>query len=396
MGIKKTIFRTLIGCLVLSLQNVGCSPSSASDPNVVMSDDKGKDQKSNPNSNPTDPEDSGRPVILNNSFELFLGPSLEAHQPFINLINGAKKSIYMEMFHVTDKSVIEALNNAAKRGVATTVILDGKSLLAAPYKAISDDLASHGVIVISSSSAFTITHSKSMVADDEVAVISSMNLTDHPEVRRDYGFVIRDQNIINDLLKIFNTDIQNAKDQTKNSPDKLDDRILLSPFNSRQKLLDLISSAKVSIQAVAENFLDKEIIAALIAARGRGVKVQTLSPACSLGANPNGNFMTQQTLAKAGVEAREMPSPATPSGPYLHGKMMVIDRQTLMLGSINFSINSIQNAREISVAVNDLQAAELLEQSFTKDFKEAKYYDSVPECKSVETDLNIISSPGWM
>ncbi len=318
---------------------------------------------------------------LQGSTKLFTGPSLTAHQPFDTIIDDAQKSVLMEMYHLTDHAVAQSLENAKARGIDVTVILDQGGLKSGGEAAIQKELASDQINTVSSSPAFSITHTKSVVVDGKRAIVSSMNLTDHPEVRRDYGVTIEDPGVIQEMESVFNTDIANAQNQAAETPQLSDPHLLWSPINSSQKLHDLIVSAQNSIVAVAENVLDTSIINDLIAAEARGVQVRVLSPACAMGGNPSGNYQASQKLAAGGVHARQMPSPATAQTPYLHGKMMVIDNARAYIGSINYSYNSLHRARELGIALSDTAVIKGLAKSFEDDFAAAKDLGAqVPVC----------------
>ena len=318
---------------------------------------------------------------LKGSVTLFTGPGLGAHDAFTNLINQAQHSVLMEMYHLTDAGVADSIVGAVKRGLTTSIILDGKSLSNSESATIETQLESGGVTVIKSSPKFSITHSKAMVVDGVKAIVSSMNLTDHPEVRRDYGVVIVDPDVISEMESVFKADIANSAQGTANTPAVSDPHLLWSPINSGAKLHDLIGSAQHSIVAVAENILDTDVINDLIAAKARGVQVRVLSPACPLGQNPIGNYNSAKTLEAGGVEVRQMPNPATSSTPYLHGKMMVVDSRRAYVGSINYSFNSITKARELGIALIDQGVISGLDQAFDADFQSANPVSSaVPVC----------------
>ena len=300
----------------------------------------------------------------------FTGPAAGAHDAFTSRIDGAQKSVLMEMFHLTDPTVIASLDRAGSR-IRVDLILDGETLKKQPYSTLAETMKSAGVNVLPSSSAFTITHSKSAVFDGQTAIVSSMNLTDHPETRRDYGVVLEDPGVIIEMEKVFTQDIANAKANTGETPPLSDPHLLWSPLNSAGKLHDLVDSSETTIQAVAENFIDDGVINDLIAAAKRGVHVQVLSPACPFGTAPDRNYQAAQKLAAGGVEVRQMPDPATPTTPYQHGKMMVVDGARVYAGSINYSYNSLNKARELGIVLADAGVIAQFSKAFSDDFSHA-------------------------
>jgi phosphatidylserine/phosphatidylglycerophosphate/cardiolipin synthase-like enzyme len=55
--------------------------------------------------------------------------------------------------------------------------------------------------------------------------------------------------------------------------------------------------------------------------------------------------------------------------PYIHTKTMLIDDRVLMIGSINFSTNSLDNNRELSVIVTDTGAIQNYKHYFLQDWE---------------------------
>ena len=53
--------------------------------------------------------------------------------------------------------------------------------------------------------------------------------------------------------------------------------------------------------------------------------------------------------------------------PYLHTKMILIDDEILLLGSMNLSANSLDNNREIWILINDPALIWEFEKSFAQD-----------------------------
>src|SRR5207253_1300795 len=146
-----------------------------------------------------------------------------------NLVNGARASVLMEMYHLTDTSVVQCLVDARTHGISVEVVLDGSSLKKSPYKDLEKEMISSGVSVFESSPAFSISHSKAMVIDHKKALISSMKLTDRPDVRRDYGVIVEDPGVIAEMEKVFRADIENSKNSTGFTPKVNDPHLIWSP-----------------------------------------------------------------------------------------------------------------------------------------------------------------------
>ena len=96
--------------------------------------------------------------------------------PFLKAVDKAKKSLRVKMFLFSHPGLIDAVIRAKKRGVDVRVMLNparrsGKSENAGTAK----KLKAAGIEVSDSNPAFDVTHEKSMVVDDRLAFVQSLN-----------------------------------------------------------------------------------------------------------------------------------------------------------------------------------------------------------------------------
>jgi cardiolipin synthase len=298
----------------------------------------------------------------------FVTPSDSGVQPVVDGIASAKKSIRMIMFHLTVPEVVDALIAAKARGVDVKLILDGKNLEGRSSAAIAQRLVDHGIEVTRSSPSFSITHVKAMVVDDARAFIMSLNLTRIYDHTRDYAIVTDDVGVVDELLRVFSADIDNAAQRTGNTPPLASPALVWSP-GAEGRLVSLIDSAQSSIAASTENLGDKAIDEAFARAAKRGVKVRLVAPLCDLGPSPLRNVKFVEELDRANVDARVMPGPASREQPYVHAKMMIVDGARGFVGSINFSENSTKHARELGIIFDDRAAITAFSNAFESDWK---------------------------
>ncbi len=306
----------------------------------------------------------------------------EGQTPYIDAIDNAKQSIQMTMFHLTNPAVVTAMVNAVARGVVVEAILDAKNLAdqqrpGSPY----EDLIQGGVKVTPSSPSFSITHVKAMVVDDITAFITSINLTTEYAETRDYGFITTDKGIISEMDKVFQADLANAKNKTGLTPTLTNSNLVWSPVTSETKLSQLVASAKQSIILTVENLGDKPFQQALLTAAKNHVSVRVITPACDKNSNPLYDFPFLKTLAAGGVETRVMPAPASANQPYMHGKMILVDGERAFIGSVNFSTNSMTEARELGVVFTDTSSLNDINASFEQDWSVAvPASNATPKC----------------
>src|SRR5664279_5376550 len=97
-------------------------------------------------------------------------------QSILDAINQAEKSLFIKMFLFSDPGLIDAVVCAKKRGVKTKVMLN-------PARRSGEEenedtrktLEEAGIEVRDSNPSFIITHEKSMVIDEKLAFVKSLN-----------------------------------------------------------------------------------------------------------------------------------------------------------------------------------------------------------------------------
>ena len=104
----------------------------------------------------------------------------------IKYINNAKKSIFIESFIITHKSLANALIEAKKRGVDVKIIIDATS--ASSEYSMVKNLRDNGVKVKVENYAGKM-HMKTVLIDDKYFISGSMNLTKSGDVYNDENFV---------------------------------------------------------------------------------------------------------------------------------------------------------------------------------------------------------------
>lgn len=329
-------------------------------------------------------ETTGLP-LLKGDVQLIVTPNSKGHVEFLQSINNTKSGdvIRMAMFHLTNTQVINALVSAQKRGVTVKVILDSVSLNLPNFKLGFEQLKSGGVDVRTSTSAFSISHQKSMTINNSEAFITAINLTKLEDVTRDFGLIVHDPDVISEVITVFEQDWQNAMTGQGVTPQVNELHLVWSPVNSLTKLVNLISSVKKSLIVQVENLGDSQIQSALIAAVKRGASVKVLVPMCSKG-NSKINYPYLKELAAGGVQTKVMPTPESVAHPYMHSKMMVVDGVIAYVGSVNFSKNSTSKARELGVLFSEVKPIQTLSSLFQQDWNAAV---SVPEEATVSCPL---------
>jgi phosphatidylserine/phosphatidylglycerophosphate/cardiolipin synthase-like enzyme len=296
-----------------------------------------------------------------NEFALVQYPNA-GFQGFYSQTAAAKKSIDMELYELNDVTEVRALEAAAQRGVVVRVLLDQKYEVKAKNQPAFDELASHGVQV-RWADADTIFHAKVTTFDGTTSDISTANLTSQ------YYAATRDAEIV-DTYPVHVKAIEQTFVNDWNGGDPATDEagapgLIWSP-DAESTMVDFIASAKTRVDFMSEELSDPYIYGALAADAARGVR-------CRIVMTDSPNWDTGFATAKqSGCAVHVVPD--TPTGFYVHEKLIVTDGQRMMLGSQNASYSSLAFNRELSIVLTKSQAPDILKQAettFGADFARA-------------------------
>lgn len=299
---------------------------------------------------------TARLAISQPSLQLFTEPAA-GEQVILDAINNAQQSIWLETYLLTDTNVIQALENAAQRGLDVRVMLEPHPYGGGSPQSTLDALNAAGAQAKDASSAFTLTHEKGMIIDGTTTYIMTCNFTYSAlnGKNREYGLIDTATADVQGVTNIFNADWNRTADQVT------DPELVVSPDNSRTMLTNYINSATSSLIIETEEMVDSNIEQALVSAAQRGVAVQVILPTpSSSSSDPNAQGIA--TISAAGVKVEEDPQL------YIHAKMMVADGTTAFIGSENFSSYSLNTNRELGLLFSDQTIISSLEQTFQGDW----------------------------
>src|SRR5579864_2295218 len=111
-----------------------------------------------------------------NGVRVFVEPAA-GEQPIINAIDSAQKSVWVEMYLLSDRNVIRALEDAANRSLDVRVMLEPHPFGGSPPARTIDQLTAAGVKAQETDPAFALTHEKGMIIDGTTAYIMTSNFT---------------------------------------------------------------------------------------------------------------------------------------------------------------------------------------------------------------------------
>jgi len=198
-----------------------------------------------------------------------------------------------------------------------------------------------------------LTHIKTMVVDDAVAIIMNQNLTAAAfTANREFAVVTTVPEAVQAAAALFDADWSRGVEPAPGPH-------VVSPSNTREALLRLVHDAETSLDLYAEVLRDPELLAALGEASRRGVRVRVI-------VSPSAAFAPEQSaLGAAGVEIR------LASSLYIHAKLIVADGERAFVGSQNLSATSLDQNRELGIIDDDPVNLARLSRTFAVDFRSA-------------------------
>jgi cardiolipin synthase A/B len=283
-------------------------------------------------------------------------------KPILDAIKAATRALNIRMFLFTEPTLLDAVIAAKRRGVKVRVMLNparrsGETENEEARKA----LMAAGIDVRDSNPAFDLTHQKSMVADDTVGLVESLNweLKDLTQTR-DYAIVTTLADEVAEMVRCFDADW--AHDEfTPQSESPL----IWCPNNGRQRVSEFIDRAKHTLWVQNERYQDPVIIERLVRAVKRGVKVHILArPPHTLKADKliegvGGLRIMQDVGAKV----------HTMKHLKLHAKMLLADSKRAIVGSINLAPGSFDARRELAIETDDHNAVKRLKKTAEHDWE---------------------------
>jgi cardiolipin synthase A/B len=342
----------------------------------------------------------------------------DGRAPILEVIAGATNNIRLTIYEITDlqsvtqsppapaDSVVAALIGKARSGMAVRVIVDqnqyenGSS--AQQIRRTVEDLRNAGAVVHPSSTAFCVTHQKTLVVDGPTtaspglrgtAVIMSLNLMpSYFGGTRDYAVITNEPGVVEETSRVFDSDFTlvnpsvgcsyaNSPTRTSPPPSASDTPslgqacLLWSPVNSKPKLLQIIGGVGKSLELTTEELDDADMVCQIkaVAQSQARPSVRVL-----LSGDTGSNASAVKTLLDLGLpnlSIRVMPGqpaspdPTTPQTPlYMHGKQVIADGFQAFVGSENMTNTSLIQNRELGTFFTDREMIARLQSVFTSDF----------------------------
>jgi cardiolipin synthase A/B len=296
--------------------------------------------------------------------QVFVEPD-DGEQVITDAIRSAQKSIWLEIYILSDRNVIRTLEEASNRGLDVRVMLEPHPFGGGPSPSKTmDALAAAGIKTQPTSSSFPLTHEKGMIIDNTTAFIMTSNFSrsalggssgSSGNRNREYGIIDTNPQDIQAIAAIFIADWNHSTAQFN------DPNLVVSPINSRNDFTTLINSARGTLLIEAEEMNDSDIEQALANVAQRGVQVAVILPAAQ-SASGDSNSQGIAAIKQGGVQVREDPQL------YMHAKIIIVDGRTAFVGSENISTQSLDQNRELGIIISDSSVLNKLQTTFQSDW----------------------------
>jgi cardiolipin synthase A/B len=278
--------------------------------------------------------------------------------PFLALIGGARTSIDLTMYELSDPQVERALAAAARRGVDVRVLLNGgyyskhETTNAAAYRY----LGGRGVHVRYTPTYFALTHQKTLTADGRESAIMTLNLDGLYSSTRDYAVLDRQPADVAAIIAAFDADYASRRATASTGAGDL----VWSP-RAAARVLSLIGAAQHSLDLENEEMAYTPARDALCAAAQRGVAVRVVMTYASEWRDDFAQLQSCGVIIRLYHGQRY----------YIHAKLLVTDGRRALVSSQNLSTGSLQYNRELGITLRTKGLVSRLVADFDADYRGA-------------------------
>jgi cardiolipin synthase A/B len=279
--------------------------------------------------------------------------------PVTSAITGATRSVWVEVYLLTESRVVAALEDAEQRGVDVRVMLEEHPFggdVVSPQRTLQT-LTTARIQARFADPAYHYTHAKMLIIDGATLYILTANLSrsglggSSVARNREFGIIDTHADDVAEAAAIFRAD------WNRTQPVLHDGNMVVSPVNARPKITTLLDQARTSLLIEDEEMYDAASEDALIAAARRGVSVRLILSGAS-----NIEAADAARLKAGGVRIVYV------SSPYIHAKVIIADGRLAFVGSENFSQTSLDKNREVGLLLADPAALATLTATCDRDW----------------------------
>jgi cardiolipin synthase len=251
--------------------------------------------------------------------QLILTPSLR-RKTLLEVLSSARRSVVLSLFRCDDSRVLDEIVTTARRNVQVKVLITPRARGWNKRLGTLVTLLRHtGVQVKQYDGPWAKYHAKYIVVDETIATVGSMNLTRKCfEETCDFLLLSRNPGLVRDLTKLFESDWSHPFV----SAPEVCGGLIVGPDRLRDFMLRLLRQAKGRIRIIDHRVTHPEILLVLAEKMREGVNVRIL------GRGEVGDLVS-------------------------HGKLVLIDDDTAVIGSASLSRPGLDVRREVSILLRE-------------------------------------------
>jgi len=292
----------------------------------------------------------------------------DSPRPIVKAIEEAKHSLRIKMFVFDDPPLLSAVIAARRRGVKVKVMLNpARRSGARENDRARRVLERKHIAVRDANPAFDLTHEKSMVVDDASAFVMSLNWSiSNLTETRDYAVVTSAPHDVSEMIEAFEADWHRQVFSARRGS-----HLVWCPGPGRDRICQFIDEARQSLVIQNERFQDTVVIERLVRAARRGVKVRvmTRAPHTLKREKLIEGVGGLRILDDVGVKVRRLKHMR------LHGKVLLADGVSAIVGSMNLATGSLDSRRELAIELRDDDVTARLEKVVRRDWAHSRPLD---------------------
>lgn len=301
--------------------------------------------------------------VSNLSASSILVDAAEIRSQTIQLINNAKKAIFIELSSLDDPEILNMLISRSRTGIEVRILLDQWQR---ENSATIKDLKNQNVSVqYYPAQKGQYQRVRYMVIDYQVAVFFGQDWTAKGFSTPSMAIKLTGDTAWT-MAKSFDKDWRYTTTLSLNLPKEInlpeDNIAFVVNAGVKQQVLRLINTATSEIKIAVEQLSDPETVEALTEARKRGCKIQLIvSPSCAV-ATPN----TIKQFKEKEIEIKYFNHPDKPPIGFNVG---IFDNKTLIMTSSSWTYSSFVINHEGTLIIPSPSAVEKVKNLFENEWK---------------------------
>ena len=288
-------------------------------------------------------------------------------------INTAQSSVNMAIYQLDLPNVTQALMDAKKRGATVRVVTD-IDIYADPKENPSFKQVEKAGIKVVGGNPNAIMHNKFVVVDGKAVWMGSWNFTTNDTYRyNNNGIQIQSPELAKNYTVTFEKMFKDGKFGPQRKPGGTTPKLTIGGVTVEnyfapedgvsEKIIARLNRAQKTIDFMAFSFTDDAIGKAVMDRAKAGVKVRGVFETTG----SETKFSEYGKMKEAKLDVWQ------DGNPYLmHHKVFIIDGQSVVLGSFNFSQNAETENDENLIIVDDAPRAQAFTAEFGRVYEQAK------------------------